>query len=49
MSRNGLYALIGILVVVLVGIIGYMFYDQSQRPGLEILVDKSGIQVHGNG
>jgi hypothetical protein len=48
-SRNGLYLLIAALVVVVVGLGGYMFYEQSQRPGLQISVDKSGIQVQGNG
>ena len=49
MSRNGLYALIGVLVIVVVALGGYMLYTQSQKPQLEIKVDKSGIQVNGNG
>jgi hypothetical protein len=49
MSRNGLYALIGALAVVVVVIGGYLIYDQTQKPRLEIKVDKSGIQVNGNG
>ena len=49
MSRNGLYTLIGVLVIVVVGLGGYMLYEQSQKPKLEITVDKSGIQVNGNG
>ena len=49
MSRNGLYALIGVLAIVVVALAGYMIYDQSQKPQLEIKVDKSGIQVNGNG
>ena len=49
MSRNGLYAVIGLLAIVVVALGGYMLYDKSQKPQLEIKVDKSGIQVNGNG
>ena len=49
MSRNGLYALIGILVIIVVALGGYMLYQQSQKPSLEIKVDSNGIQVNGNG
>jgi hypothetical protein len=49
MNRNGLYALIGVLVIIVFALAGYMIYQQSQKPGLEIKVDKSGIQVNGNG
>ena len=49
MSRNGLYALIGILAVIVVALGGYMLYQQSQQPSLEIRVDSNGIQVSGNG
>ncbi len=49
MSRNGLYGLIGVLVVVVVALAGYLLYEQSQKPQLQIQVDKNGIQVNGNG
>ena len=49
MSRNGLYALIGILAIIVVVLGGYMLYQQSQQPSLEIKVDSKGIQVNGNG
>jgi hypothetical protein len=48
-SRNGLYALIGILALIVVALGGYMFYQQSQQPSLEIKVDANGLQVKGNG
>jgi len=48
-SRNGLYALIGILALIVVALGGYMLYQQSQQPSLEIKVDSNGIQVNGNG
>ena len=49
MSRNGLYLLIGMLAVIAVGLAGYLLYQQSQQPSLEIKVDSNGIQVNGNG
>jgi hypothetical protein len=48
-SRNGLYALIGLLVLIVVGLGGYMLYQHSQQPSLEIKVDSNGIRVNGNG
>lgn len=49
MSKNGLYTLLGVLAIVVVALVGYVIYDQSQKPQLEIRVDKGGIQVNGNG
>jgi len=49
MSRNGLYAVIVILAVAVVGLGGYFIYQETHKPGLAITVDKSGIQVQGNG
>ena len=49
MNRNGLYTLIGLLVLIVVALGGYMLYQQSQQPSLEIKVDSNGIQVNGNG
>jgi hypothetical protein len=49
MSRNGLYALIGMLMLIVVGLVGYMIYQQSQEPSLEIRLDSNGVQVTGNG
>ena len=49
MSRNGLYALIGALLIVVIGLVGYMVYQQSREPALEIKLDSNGLQVTGNG
>ena len=49
MSRNGLYALIALLAVIVVGLAGYMLYQRSQEPSLEIKLDSNGLQVTGNG
>jgi hypothetical protein len=48
-SRNGLYALVGVLAIIVVALGGYMLYQQSQQPSLEIKVDSNGLQVNGNG
>ena len=48
-GRNGLYALIGILAIVVVALGGYLLYQQSRQPGLEIKLDSNGLQVNGNG
>jgi hypothetical protein len=48
MSRNGLYAVIAILLVALVGI-GIYIYQQQTRPGIEVRVDEQGISIDGNG
>ena len=49
MSRSSLYALVGVLAVAVVALGGYLVYDQSQKPHLDISIGKSGIQVQGNG
>jgi len=49
MGRNGLYAVIAVLVVAVVGLGGYFIYQETHKPALAITVDKSGIQVQGNG
>ncbi len=49
MSRNGLYALIGALLIVVVALGGYMYYQQQQQPSLEIKLDSNGLEVNGNG
>lgn len=48
MSRNGLYALIAILLVAVVGFAIYT-YQQQTRPGIEVRVDEQGISIDGNG
>lgn len=48
MSRNGLYAVIAILLVAIVAF-GIYMYQQQSRPGLEVRVDEQGISIDGNG
>ncbi|WP_200940263.1 hypothetical protein [Devosia sp. Root436] len=48
MSRNGLYAVVAILLVAIVGF-GIYTYQQQTRPGIEVRVDEQGISIDGNG
>jgi len=48
MSRNTLYVVIAVLAIAVAGF-GIYFYQESQKPGLEIKVDGQGISVNGNG
>lgn len=47
MNRSGLYALIAILVIAVVGF-GIYTYQQQTRPALEVRVDGQGLTVNGN-
>ncbi len=49
MSRNGLYAVIAILLVAVVGFGIYSYQQQQARPGIEVRVDQGGISIDGNG
>jgi hypothetical protein len=45
MSRNSLYLLLGVLAVIVVGFGIWYFYEQSQKPSLEIKLNGQGITV----
>lgn len=47
MSRNGLYAVIAILVIAIAAFAIYT-YQQQTKPGLEVKVDDQGISINGN-
>lgn len=45
MNGNGLYLIIGAMVVVM-GVVGYLYYQERQQtPGVDISVGKSGISI----
>lgn len=48
MSRNGLYAVIAILVIAIAAF-GIYTYQQQNRAGIEVRVDEGGISIDGNG
>jgi len=50
MTRNGLYAVIAILLIAIVGFGIYSYQQQQQaQPGVEIRMDDQGISIDGNG
>jgi hypothetical protein len=49
MSRNSLYAIIGLLAALVVGFGLYLMYQETQKPSLEIRLDEQGLSVDGNG
>ena len=49
MSRNGLYAVIAILVIAVAGFVIYTYQQEQSRPGIEVRVDETGISIDGNG
>ena len=48
MSRNGLIAVIAVLLVAVAGFAIYT-YQQQTLPGVEVRVDNNGISIDGNG
>ncbi|MBJ6989078.1 MULTISPECIES: hypothetical protein [unclassified Devosia] len=49
MSRNGLYFLVALLLIALVGFGIYTYQQEQARPGIEVRVDEQGISIDGNG
>jgi hypothetical protein len=49
MSRNGLYAVIAILLVAVVGFAIYSYQQQQAQPGIEVRIDEQGVSIDGNG
>lgn len=49
MTRNGLYALIAILLVAVIGLGVYAYQQQQAQPALEIKLDEGGLTVNGSG
>jgi len=49
MTRNSLYAVIGVLAALVVAFGIYIAWQESQKPKLEITLDNNGISVNGNG
>jgi uncharacterized protein HemX len=49
MSRNGLYAVIAILLVAILGLAIYTYQQQQARPSVELRIDEQGVSIDGNG
>ena len=48
MNRNGLYLIIAVLVIAVVGLGAYMWREESKPDGVEIKIDKNGLSVEQN-
>ena len=48
MSRNNLYALVAVLVVVVVGLGIYVYREESKPSGVELRIDESGVSIEQN-
>lgn len=48
MTRSSLYLVLALLAAAVVGLAGYVVYQQNQQPSLEIKVDGNGIKIDGN-
>ena len=44
MNRNVLYLLVGALIVA-VGVVGYLYYQESQTTSVDINFGKSGLSI----
>jgi hypothetical protein len=49
MSRNGLYALVAVLAVAVIGFAIYTYQQQQAQPGIEVRIDGQGVSIDGNG
>lgn len=48
MQQNQLRLLVGLLLVLVVGLVGYLVWDASQPSGVEIRIGEGGISVEEN-
>ncbi len=45
---NGLYIIIGALVVAVIGLGGYIYREQTKPEGIQMSIDKNGVSVEQN-
>lgn len=48
MSRNGLYLIIGALIVLVVGFAFYVIQEETKPSGIEMRVGEDGISIEQN-
>ncbi len=48
MNRNTLYAVVGALVVVVVGLGFYVYHQETKPEGIELKIDDNGISIQKN-
>lgn len=49
MNRNGLYVIIAVLLVAVIGFAIYTYQQQQAQPGIEVRLDENGVSIDGNG
>ncbi|MDR9784072.1 hypothetical protein [Rhizobium redzepovicii] len=47
-SRNGLYVLIGVLIVTVIGLGTYIYREESKPQGIEMSIGKNGVSIEQN-
>lgn len=45
---NGLYVIIGVLVVAVIGLGAYIFHEESKPQGIEMSIGKNGVSIEQN-
>ncbi|MFW8586106.1 hypothetical protein ACOJBM_18335 [Rhizobium beringeri] len=45
---NGLYVIIGVLVVAVIGLGAYIFQEESKPQGIEMSIGKNGVSIEQN-
>ncbi|MDR7034429.1 MULTISPECIES: hypothetical protein [unclassified Mesorhizobium] len=48
MNRNGLYAVIGALIVAVIALGIYVYREEQKPEGVELKIDDSGISIQKN-
>ncbi|WOC16447.1 hypothetical protein [Pseudochrobactrum sp. MP213Fo] len=48
MNRNGLYILLGALIVVIIGFAAYTYQQESKPKGVELKIGEQGVSIEQN-
>lgn len=48
MNRNGLYLVIGALIVVVAGFAIYTYQEETKPSGIEMKIGEGGVSIQGN-
>lgn len=48
MNRNGLYAIIGALIVAVIALGVYVYQEEQKPEGVELKIDDNGISIQKN-
>ncbi|UCA45343.1 hypothetical protein [Pseudochrobactrum sp. XF203] len=48
MNKNGLYILLGALIVIIIGFSIYTYQQESKPKGVELKIDEQGVSIEQN-